>query len=171
MKLCASALTLALLASGAFASSGTDDFLSGTGFKLFLAYGAYHSFQSSKEEGVRSLDSLLTAGILAEGLQQVTHVQRPDHSDHLSFPSVHASTASAIATFEAQYHPKEAPFWYLGAVLIGQSRVDLHRHHQLDVLAGDALGYFVSTSEIRSKGFIIQPTATGATILGYGIKF
>lgn len=168
-KSCLAVATLAL--SGASFASGSDDFLSGTGYKLFLAYGAFHSFQTSKEEGTRSLDSLLTAGLIAEGLKRTTNVERPDHSDRQSFPSGHATAAFAIAAFVAENHPKEAPFWYAGAALIAQSRVNLHRHRETDVLAGALLGYFVSTSELRSKGFLIQPTPSGATVLGISVRF
>lgn len=152
-------------------ADNTAEFLSGNGFKLYLAYGVYHAFQSNKEEGTRALDTLLTTGLFAEGLKKVTRVERPDHSDHDSFPSGHATAAFAIATIESEYHPKEAALWYLGAGLIAQSRVDLDRHHTTDILAGAAIGYFGAKAEVRSKGFLIQPTATGATLLGYSMRF
>ncbi len=170
MKLFVIVAGLVTLTTTSLADS-TAEFLSGNGFKLFLAYGTYHAFQSSKEEGTRALDTLLTTGLFTEGLKKVTRVERPDHTDHESFPSGHATAAFAIASIESEYHPKEAALWYLGAGLIAQSRVDLGRHHTTDILAGAAIGYFGAKAEVRSKGFIIQPTPSGATVLGISIRF
>lgn len=167
------AAVFGLVALSSFAAAdSTADFLSGTGYKAFLAYGVVHAFGSEHDEGVRSLDTLLCSGLAAEGLKRLTRVERPDHTDHESFPSGHATAAFAIATFEADHHRSEAPLWYLGAGLIAQSRVDLHRHHETDVLAGAALGFLMARAEERSKdGFLIRPTPTGAVALGISLKF
>lgn len=163
-------LSLTLTATTASAGDGWE-FLSSSGYGAFLGYGAYRSFHSGKEEGTRYLDSWLSSTLLCEGLKRATRVPRPHTGEHDSFPSGHATAAFAIATFEAEMHPKEAMWWYAGAALIGQSRVELGRHRERDVVAGALLGYFVSKAELRSKGFLIQPTAKGGILLGLHLRY
>ena len=74
-----------------------------------------------------------------------------------------------IATMQATFHPKEAPYWYLAAAAIGDSRLVLGRHRIADVLAGAALGYAVAKLELADKdGWVISPLMTPAG--GYGLS-
>ncbi len=61
-----------------------------------------------------------------------------------SFPSGHAATAFAAATALSAFHKKRKYFFYAVACLISLSRIYLHCHFFLDVLAGALIGYFVS---------------------------
>ena len=167
----AAALTILTFTTAAAQADSTADFLSGNGYHLFLAYGAIHTFQTSKEDGVRLIDSMIATTIATEGLKAITREERPDHSDHKSFPSGHASAAFTVAAFQATTHPKEAPYWYLGAALIGQSRVTLHRHFEHDVLAGAVIGYLSSTTELKWGGWILKPAPDGAKFLGISVRF
>ncbi len=172
MKKSAALLGIVCFSSASFASSGEADFMSGSGYKLFLAYGVFHSFQLSKDEGLRSLDSIVSSALLVQGLKSATHQPGPGGFGHSAFPSGHTAMAFTVATFEAETHPKEAIWWYLGAGLVGQSRLELKAHTISEVLAGAAVGYFTSNAERRSKtGFIIQPTPSGATVLGVSVRF
>lgn len=129
---------------------------------IFLAGGALlplaRDGSSGREHTMRAFDSLAVALSLSEGLQRVTRVKRPDSNERDSFPSGHATAAFAVATMESDFHPKEAPLWYAGAAAIADSRVVLHRHRWVDVIAGAGLGYGVSRWELsRPHGILIQP--------------
>lgn len=173
MKKSPVACLLAVSASSVFANDSVAEFLSGNGNKLFLAYGTYRSFKSDKDEGLRCLDTLLSAALVTEGLKRLARVERPDHSANDSFPSGHATAAFAIATFVSENHPKEAPYWYLGAALISKSRLDLGRHRESDLIAGAAVGYFMAKAELRSKkGFFIQGVpGQGPVAIGFSARF
>ncbi|HWD37590.1 MAG TPA: phosphatase PAP2 family protein [Fimbriimonas sp.] len=89
----------------------------------------------------RTGEGLLLAGGLTEGLKLLTRERRPDSGEHDSFPSMHASLSFEIAAAQSYFHPSQSIFWYGAAALVGYSRIKIHRHHWLDVLAGAALGY------------------------------
>jgi len=61
-----------------------------------------------------------------------------------SFPSGHATTAFAAAATLSAFHKKRKYFFYLIATLIAFSRIYLHCHYFLDVMAGAVLGYVTS---------------------------
>lgn len=157
-------LSLFAPAPSARAGAGTDisEFLSNTGNIAYLVAGVglplLEDGAQGKNHALRSLDAVGTTVILTEGLKFVVHEERPDHSDNDSFPSGHASAAFSIATTESAFHPRQAPFWFAGAALIGASRVALHRHYIHDVVAGAALGYGISRLELgRRHGILLFP--------------
>lgn len=95
---------------------------------------------------------------LSEGgvgaMKTLTGRERPDGSDHQSFPSGHATAAASFATLaernvEALQLPRGAEVASdigLGVVAAGTAwaRVEAKRHYPSDVLAGIALGHFLS---------------------------
>ncbi|CAN5394366.1 hypothetical protein BH11ARM2_BH11ARM2_10500 [soil metagenome] len=114
--------------------------------------------RAGRERSLRTLDALGSTFLLTEGLKSITRERRPDGSDLQSFPSEHTSLAFTVATMQAQFHPREAVYWYLGATLIGASRIDLRKHYGHDVLAGAALGFGVARLELSlPRGLILQP--------------
>jgi membrane-associated phospholipid phosphatase len=138
------------------------DFASGTGNTIFVVTGILLPLFTDKDEGLehslRILDSAISADLITEGLKRLTHEQRPDDSDFRSFPSGHATVAFAIATAEAEFHPKRAVVWYLGASIIAESRVELKKHYVHDVLAGAACGYFTAEWELHNPhGLLLFP--------------
>ncbi|HEU0108705.1 MAG TPA: phosphatase PAP2 family protein [Vicinamibacteria bacterium] len=75
---------------------------------------------------------------------------RPDHSDHLAFPSGHASNAFACATvWSEQYGWKAAVPGYLAAGLVAGSRLALKKHRLSDIVGGATLGVIVGQSVAR----------------------
>lgn len=149
-------------------------FASGSGNILYLAAGVglplLRDGADGRNHSLRAADALGTSVLITEGLKVLVRERRPDGSARDSFPSGHATAAFAVATVESQWHPKEAPLWYLGATLISASRVALDRHFTQDVVAGAAIGYFTARLELsRPRGLILSPLITpfGST---YGLQ-
>ncbi len=137
-------------------------FASGTGNILFLGAGTLlpliEDGKNGGQHSLRTADSLIVSTLIGEALKRVTHKKRPDGSNYESFPSGHATAAFAVATMESHYHPKQAILWYGGATVIAASRVKLHRHYTVDVIAGAALGYFTSKLELKQgRGLLLRP--------------
>ncbi|RYG69063.1 phosphatase PAP2 family protein [bacterium] len=113
---------------------------------------------STKQQWIRTADSLLTTTLITYGLKSVIHEDRPDDSGDDSFPSLHTSAAFSIAATQAYFHPKQAPYWYGAATLVGIQRVHADKHYWHDVAAGAALGYFTARLEVRQKnGLLLRP--------------
>jgi membrane-associated phospholipid phosphatase len=116
-------------------------------------------------------------------IKEVVRRERPDQSDHLSFPSGHASNAFACATVWAeQYGWKGAVPGYLAASLIAGSRLALKKHYLSDVVGGAALGVIVGKSVVRwdkkpsrkpvpgqPKVWVVPATAADGSGLGIGV--
>jgi len=113
---------------------------------------------NGRDHSLRTADALGTSVLLSEGLKLVVHERRPDGSTRDSFPSGHATAAFAVAAMESHYHRSEAPLWYLGAAVIGDSRVVLHRHYMHDVIAGGIIGIGTALLETSLRnGLILAP--------------
>ena len=137
-------------------------FASGTGNDIFLAAGTLlpliEDGKNGGQHSLRTADALIVSTLIAEGLKRLTHEERPDESDFKSFPSGHATAAFTVATMQSHYHPRQAIFWYAGAVTIAASRVKLHRHYTHDVIAGAALGFFTARFELKqNRGLLLRP--------------
>ena len=137
-------------------------FASGTGNLLFLGAGTLlpllEDGKAGQQHALRTADTLITSALFSEGLKRAFHKKRPDGSNYESFPSGHATAAFAVATMQANYHPKQAIFWYAGATAIAASRVKLRRHYTVDVLAGAALGYATARLELgQNRGLLLRP--------------
>lgn len=57
-----------------------------------------------------------------------------------SFPSGHTTTAFSVATALALIFPRYAVWFYVGALLVGLSRIGVLYHYPSDVVAGAMLG-------------------------------
>lgn len=144
------------------ALEGAAQFASNGGNAIFLASGVLlpllEDGKQGKQNALRAADSTLTATVFTEVLKRVVREKRPDGSARTSFPSGHATAAFAVATMQAEFHPRQAPYWYAGAALIAASRVKLRRHYWHDVVAGAAVGYFTSKLELRRPhGLLLFP--------------
>lgn len=139
-----------------------DEFLSHPFTWGFLALGEALPFaerdRTPMQESLRAGDSELFAVGITEALKRITRVPRPDTHKPTSFPSGHATASFAMATAQAQFHPGQALWWYLGATAISISRIRLYRHHITDVLAGMAIGILATRVELsQSRGILLNP--------------
>ena len=114
-------------------------------------------------------------------LKEVTNRTRPDESNDKSFPSSHSSSAFANATLSnrnlnAISLPKEVKLpLQVGNIVLatftGWARIEAQKHYPSDVLAGAALGYFLTAfindafiglPEDMRFGIVIIPLKRGA---------
>lgn len=97
---------------------------------------------------------------LGLALKSAVHRQRPDGSDHQSFPSGHTSLAAVNARLASDvlnsYNLSSGQRLFANAGLIaltattGWARIEAGKHHPADVLAGAALGNFVAGFATRA---------------------
>jgi membrane-associated phospholipid phosphatase len=83
-------------------------------------------------------------GGLVLSMKHLIKEERPDHSNHLSFPSGHTATAFTNASL-LFYEYKDSNIWYassgfLFATTTGFLRIANNRHYTSDVLAGAGIG-------------------------------
>ncbi len=92
--------------------------------------------------------------VTVDGLKRLTSRQRPDGSNDRGFPSGHASLAATFSTMAVGNlaYAEMAEGWrttasvglYGVAAATGWARVEAGKHYPSDVLAGYALGHFLS---------------------------
>ena len=111
--------------------------------------GYYASYSLDDAEGAKQQALTLGATVLSTlTLKKITHIQRPDGSDHQSFPSAHTSVAFAAAAFLDQRYRlsgSTTASLYSLAALSGMSRVNANKHRWGDVLGGAALGMLTAS--------------------------
>lgn len=113
-----------------------------------LIYGYYSKNESAQRSGSAQLEALLTTGLLTGALKVAVHRERPDRSDHYSFPSGHSSTVFASA---AVLHEMYGSTWlsllaYSLAAYTAAARVVDQKHHVSDVIFGATLGMVIGRS-------------------------
>lgn len=153
------------LVGAAAAEDALAKSISGPGTLAYVGIGALLPFardkQDSANHGWRTIEALGMAVTLSEDLKRATRVPRPDTGVRDSFPSGHATAAFAIATMESAWHPREAPYWYAGAAIIANSRLNLGRHRIGDVVGGAALGFLSAKIELaQPRGLLVRPIVT-----------
>lgn len=112
----------------------------------------------SREQLLRTADTVICTYLLSAGLKRVISEPRPDGSGDDSFPSNHASIAFAAAAAASSNNPDQAPYWYAAAGLVAYSRVELKQHRKREVIAGALLGYLTSELEhALPRGLLVYP--------------
>jgi membrane-associated phospholipid phosphatase len=110
---------------------------------------------------------LAASELIAEGsslvLQELIDEERPDKTDHHSFPSDSAAVAFSAASFlQIRYGWSYGLPAYAVAGFVGWSRVESGRHYWHDVLAGAALGWVAS--EITAIRYHNVSVPTGSAV-------
>jgi PAP2 superfamily protein len=91
--------------------------------------------------GMDLIQSLAMAEVVTQTLKYVTRRERPDGSDHNSFPSGHAADTFAFATaLERHLGWRYAVPAYTFASYVAISRVPANRHWLSDAVFGSAVG-------------------------------
>ena len=105
---------------------------------LLMAYGG----EDHRNTGKLLSSAYISAGVMTYGLKRLIRRKRPldDTLGNPSLPSGHAAIAFSAATILGYRYPKWRIPLYIGAGLVGFSRIYLGRHYTSDVLAGAAIG-------------------------------
>ena len=115
----------------------------------FMAYGGDRQL----ETGRLLSSAFVGSGLVVYGLKEFVRRKRPleDELGNPSFPSGHTAFAFTIAKIlSSQYRRWRVPF-YVGAGLVGLSRIWLGRHYPSDVLMGAVLGTVTGTVVLTNR--------------------
>jgi len=120
--------------------------------------------------GMDLVRALVVNEVLTQTLKYATHRERPDRSDHRSFPSGHASATFAVATaLERHLGWKGAAPVYLLASYVASSRLHDNRHYLSDVVFGATVGIIAGRTVTRhgSSGYTtdVVPVRRGVAIM------
>ncbi len=116
-----------------------------------MAYGSTHYMddKSGRQQFYQSFAANLAT---TYALKSTIDKERPDGSDHKSFPSGHTSVAFQGASFiHKRYGLEYSIPAYIGAGFVAYSRVEADEHDVTDVLAGAALG--IASSLYLTKSY------------------
>ncbi|RKU07605.1 hypothetical protein C6503_24270 [Candidatus Poribacteria bacterium] len=105
---------------------------------LLFSYGN----ESHRETGKLLSSAYMGAGIITYGMKRLVGRKRPldETLGNPAMPSGHASITFSVATILGYRYPKWRIPLYIGAGLVGFSRIYLGRHYTSDVLVGAAIG-------------------------------
>lgn len=147
----------------------------GFGFDFYL-----NNNDESKRRAIGMAKATIYADIITDVLKPIIDEKRPNGGGR-SFPSGHATSAFAFASFVASEHP-----WYFGvpaymmASFVGFCRIHDDHHYLHDVMAGATIGmsYGIALSqsskkdEIPKSAFIVMPIEEFKGLeLRYTLKF
>lgn len=99
--------------------------------------------------------------LLTQSIKVAVGRERPDASDHYSFPSGHASTAFTTATVLQRYYGYKVGLpAYALATYVATSRLTENKHYLSDVAFGAAIGVIAgrtSTLHLGGSAFTLAP--------------
>ena len=105
------------------------------------AWGRFKDEPKVSHMGMDLLQAQILGEILFNPIKLATQRERPNGSDHLSFPSGHATITFATATvIERQLGWRKALFAYFIATYVAASRLHDNEHWLSDVVFGSAVG-------------------------------
>lgn len=105
------------------------------------AYGRIFDAPKVSHLGMDLLRAQIVTEAMVEPLKFATHRERPDVSNHQSFPSGHAAVTFAAATvIERHLGWRRSVLGYAVASYVASSRLHDNRHYLSDVVFGAAVG-------------------------------
>ena len=121
---------------------------------LLMAYGV----DKNRETGRLMTSTFISTGLIVWGLKEIIGRKRPldDVVGNPAFPSGHTAYAFAGATLLGSRYPKLRIPFYIGAGLVGLTRIYLGRHYASDVIAGAAVGTITGTLVSRHRGTLLE---------------
>lgn len=142
LPLTASAALALALASPASASDKDWDTASTIGAGALAAWSIGVPAVTGDGNGaLQAAGSIGAAYAVSTGLKEIFPEMRPDGSDNRSFPSGHTAAAfGAAASIYERRGPGEGVPAFALATLVGVARVEAHKHHWYDAVAGAAIG-------------------------------
>jgi membrane-associated phospholipid phosphatase len=121
----------------------------------------------------------IVSNVVYGSVKKMVGRQRPDDTNHVSFPSGHTANAFMVASVASHHYGWKAGLpAYAFATYIGSSRLKSRKHFLTDVVAGATLGYIVGRTvtrrdrknrERRINWGISVPPGGGAA-LGMGVR-
>jgi len=123
------------------ASWAGDGLVQAPGLALFYLGGLYCESPRAKRFGEMGLEALAVSALETEALKLAVRRERPDGSDHYSFPSGHVTTSFAVAAVAAdEWGWAGGVTGYLAAGVIALSRLEKNKHYLSDLVFGAGLG-------------------------------
>ena len=120
---------------------------------LLMAYGD----DKNRETGRLMTSTFISTGVIVWGMKEIIGRKRPldDVVGNPAFPSGHTADAFAGATLLGNRYPKLRIPLYIGAGLVGVTRIYLGRHYASDVIAGAAIGTITGTLVSRHRATLL----------------
>ena len=112
--------------------------------------------------GMDLLQAQILSELMIEPLKLVVHRERPDGSNHQSFPSGHAAVTFATATvIERHLGWRKSVLGYAIASYVAMSRIHDNRHYLSDVVFGAAVGSIAGRTVVHHKAdyWAVAPVA------------
>lgn len=125
---------------------------------IALALSAFGD-ERTHETGKLMSSAIIGTGVTIYCLKKFTGRQRPledQPGQNMSFPSGHTGFSFTMATVLGQEYPKWRIPVYLGATLIGVSRIYLGRHYPSDVVVGSLIGTLVGWQVTAHKEMVLK---------------
>jgi membrane-associated phospholipid phosphatase len=133
------------------------------------AFGRIFDKPKAAHLGMDLLRAQILSESLVEPLKFVVRRERPDQSNHQSFPSGHASATFAAATIiERHLGWKKAALGYGIAAYVATSRLHDNVHYLSDVVFGSAVGTIAGRT-VTQHGPNVWTLAPAPVQGGYGI--
>jgi membrane-associated phospholipid phosphatase len=121
---------------------------------LLMAYGG----DENRETGRLMTSTFISTGVIVWGMKEIIGRKRPldEVVGNPAFPSGHTAYAFAGATLLGARYPKLRIPLYIGAGLVGVTRIYLGRHYASDVIAGAAVGTITGALVSRHRGTLLS---------------
>jgi membrane-associated phospholipid phosphatase len=121
---------------------------------LLMAYGG----NKNRETGRLLTSTFISTGVIVWGMKEIIGRKRPldDKVGNPAFPSGHTAYAFAGATLLGNRYPKLRIPLYIGAGLVGVTRIYLGRHYASDVIAGAAVGTITGALVSRHRATLLE---------------
>ena len=121
---------------------------------LLMAYGG----DENRETGRLMTSTFISTGVIVWGMKEIIGRKRPldEVVGNPAFPSGHTAYAFAGATLLGNRYPKLRIPLYIGAGLVGLTRIYLGRHYLSDVIAGAAVGTITGALVSRHRATLLE---------------
>jgi membrane-associated phospholipid phosphatase len=126
------------------------------------AFGRLRDQPKVAHLGMDLLQAQILSELLVQPLKFAVHRERPDGSDHQSFPSGHAAVTFATATvIERHLGWRKSLMAYAIASYVAMSRIHDNKHYLSDVVFGAAVGSIAGRTVVHHKAdyWAVAPVA------------